>query len=86
MTDIPPYAFLVEKFDREEEKVSKQIDNTQKLPIDCDSQEVTQFDIQQIDSDDQAKNYFETHGISELHDTFMLANILHTNKKQKKQL
>ncbi|OUI95606.1 hypothetical protein HK13_01920 [Acetobacter indonesiensis] len=63
--------------------MSKKIDNTQELPIDCDSQEVTQFDIQQIDSDDQAKNYFETHGISELHDAFMLANILHTNKKTK---
>jgi hypothetical protein len=27
-------------------KCPKKIDNTQELPIDCDSQEVTQFDIQ----------------------------------------
>lgn len=36
--------------------MSKKIDNTQELPIDCDSQEVTQFDIQQIDSDGQVKS------------------------------
>ncbi|GAA07093.1 hypothetical protein ATPR_0097 [Acetobacter tropicalis NBRC 101654] len=78
---IPPYAFFADTFNVKQEKQPTEKEQSVEPAIDADSQEITDFEVQQIEVDPQAKAYYREHGIKNVHDAFTLANILHTNRR-----
>ncbi|WP_205665026.1 hypothetical protein [Acetobacter cibinongensis] len=53
------------------------------LPVDSADTHVTPFDVESLSIDPQAKAYFDQRGITTVHDAFIIASILHTNKNVK---